>query len=294
MNQKLHESATTANWAHRIRLAVPPRAALFLGIAMLLIGCTAIPRAGIEPNGSHAIRLDHGQPTDGGAHETIVVEMDPVYKSQKRYRGITFAHLLDKSGYSLAKRPRDATVEFLCKDGYTPFASLSTLILENAFVATEDLDAPSGQKWIPFEYGGLLRDPGEFYLVWPGKTELQGGKPWPYGIVALRIGLIEELLAPAIPQSQRHQRGFKLFRENCMSCHSINGVGGTIAIDLNVPLNVFEYWQADKLLAMIANPASFRRNAKMPSFANLGQERISDILLYVRHMKSRKTQPPIY
>ena len=75
-------------------------------------------------------------------------------------------------------------------------------------------------------------------------------------------------------------------------CHSVNGVGGTIGIDLNVPRNVFEYWQADKLPSMVANPASFRRNAKMPSFEALGPQGISNVLAYVKHMKAHKIQPP--
>jgi cytochrome c2 len=75
-------------------------------------------------------------------------------------------------------------------------------------------------------------------------------------------------------------------------CHSVNGVGGTIGIDLNVPRNVFEYWQADKLPAMVANPAAFRRNAKMPSFEGLGPQGVSNVLAYVKHMKAHKVQPP--
>jgi mono/diheme cytochrome c family protein len=119
-----------------------------------------------------------------------------------------------------------------------------------------------------------------------------GGHPWPYGIIALRVGTANTLLGPALPKLERFQRGFNLFRANCIMCHSVNGVGGTIGIDLNVPRNVFEYWQADKLPSMVANPASFRRNAKMPSFEALGPQGISNVLAYVKHMKAHKIQPP--
>jgi hypothetical protein len=43
---------------------------------------------------------------------------------------------------------------------------------------------------------------------------------------------------------------------------------------------------------MVANPASFRRNAKMPSFEGLGAQGISNVLAYVKHMKAHKLQPP--
>jgi hypothetical protein len=73
-----------------------------------------------------------------------------------------------------------------------------------------------------------------------------------------------------------------------MSCHSVNGIGGTVGVELNIPRNVFEYWKPNMLPEFVADPRSFRRNGKMPGFAHLDKAEIKKILDSLEHMKDRK------
>jgi mono/diheme cytochrome c family protein len=94
-----------------------------------------------------------------------------------------------------------------------------------------------------------------------------------------------------MPLLQEHQRGFELYSKSCMTCHGINGVGGTLGPDLNYPKNVYEYWQPDQLKSYVQDPSKFRLNAKMPSFEALGKDNIVAILEYVKHMQGHKVAP---
>ncbi|HEX8313107.1 MAG TPA: cytochrome c, partial [Chthoniobacteraceae bacterium] len=179
---------------------------------------------------------------------------------------------------------------FLCEDGYNPIAPLSTLARDEAFLATSDTDAATGREWVPFSYGKGQREPGPFYLVWPN-SPADADHPWPYGVVALRIGARNALLGPALPRSEEFRRGFDLFQDHCMKCHSLNGVGGLVGVELNVPKNITEYWKAEELAAFVAKPESFRRNGKMPGFEHLGEETITEILKYIQHMGRHKLSP---
>jgi mono/diheme cytochrome c family protein len=172
-------------------------------------------------------------------------------------------------------------------------AALAQLVDDGAFLAAADVDAPFDRTWISFPHAHTSRDPGPFYLVWPQDHSRRDDHPWPYGITAMRLGSVRAVLGPAVPKSARFQEGFDLFRRNCIMCHSLNGRGGTIGIELNDPRNVFEYWQSDKLPEFVLRPESFRRNSKMPAFEQLGNESISAILAYIKHMKDHKvTQAP--
>ena len=269
---------------------------LWAGVTLLAMvfaeGCSTPSTSSITTAEPDVIQLDKTKDILASADETVVVTLDAVYQARKRYRGITLSRLLKSNGHDPAIMAPDTVIQFVCKDGYNPVTTLAVVIRDKAFLATGDLDAPPDQTWIQFKSGTSPSDLGQFYLVWPHVMAVGDGHPWPYGIIALRIGTANTLLGPALPRLERFQPGFDLFRANCIMCHSINGIGGTIGIDLNVPRNVFEYWQADKLPSMVANPASFRRNAKMPSFEGLGAQGISNVLAYVKHMKAHKLQPP--
>ena len=232
-------------------------------------GCSTPSMSNITTAGPEVIQLDKTKDILASANETVVVTLDAVYQARKRYRGITLSRLLKSNGHDSAIMAPDTVIQFVCKDGYNPVTTLAVVMRDKAFLATGDLDGPTGQTWVQFKSGASPSDPGQFYLVWPHVMSAGDGHPWPYGIIALRVGTANTLLGPALPRLERFQPGFNLFRANCIMCHSVNGVGGTIGIDLNVPRNVFEYWQADQLPSMVANPASFRRNAKMPRFDQL-------------------------
>ncbi len=221
------------------------------------------------------------------ADETIQVERDAVYEKPKRYRGITLGKYLKSVGIGKYGGGEDAVIQFICSDGYTPSVRVTNALNGNAFLATGDLDAPAGETWLSFRHGEQLVEPGPYYLVWPDSKNDEA-HPWPYGVTAIQTGVDSELVAPAKPKAAKFQKGFELFQANCMKCHSINGVGGTLGVELNVPRNVFEYWDASVLPGYIENPNSVRRNSKMPAFASLGRDKIGEILAYIKYMRGQK------
>ena len=85
------------------------------------------------------------------------------------------------------------------------------------------------------------------------------------------------------------RRGFEHMRVRCLTCHSVNLVGGDLGPELNVPMNATEYWKPDMLPRYIRDAPGFHARSKMPSFrATLTDRDIDDILAYLRFMTGQK------
>jgi len=91
-----------------------------------------------------------------------------------------------------------------------------------------------------------------------------------------------------LPRDSATLRGFHVFKENCLKCHSLNLQGGDLAPELNIPQNITEYRSIDFLNQFIRRPEQFRLKSKMPSFASLADNKISDVLAYLKYMRTRK------
>ena len=73
-------------------------------------------------------------------------------------------------------------------------------------------------------------------------------------------------------------------------CHSINGEGGTVGPELNVPRSIVEYRPIEQLKAFIRDPQSFRYSA-MPAHRHLSDEELDALIAYFRAMSQRKRDP---
>jgi mono/diheme cytochrome c family protein len=87
------------------------------------------------------------------------------------------------------------------------------------------------------------------------------------------------------------RKGFALFKNQCIRCHSLNLQGGEVGPELNSPKNVTEYWDKATLRAFIRDAASFRLKDKMPSFHQLTDENLDELLAYFIYMKGHKLAP---
>jgi hypothetical protein len=58
-------------------------------------------------------------------------------------------------------------------------------------------------------------------------------------------------------------------------------------VDLNIPMNVMEYWSKPALSRLLDDPQLVRANAKMPAL-HFSSQQVDDILVYLMDMRGRK------
>ena len=259
--------------------------------AAVVVGCSTSEIPFQTRRAGESIRLAIGDESLVGTNKLVSVPHDEVYNRPKRYLGEDFGQFLKSVGGYTNQSVSNVLVEFVCNDGYKPIARLETLLSDSAFLATRDSEALKGRNWVPFLFGNGEREPGPVYLIWPKLQQSDDQHPLPYGIVSINITTEEGLFDFVFPTSRQLERGFNLFQRNCMKCHSVNGVGGSVGVDLNVPLNVFEYWRPSTLHRFVQHPERYRLHSKMPSFTQLDDEQISQILGYIQSMKTHKVLP---
>ncbi len=221
----------------------------------------------------------------------VEIADDPVYGTAKRYRGIPLEDVLSLIADIDRYEAEGALAVFEAADGYVATMALHTARAGGGVIATRDLDAPSGNTWIPLKQHGATVTPAPLYLVWPGVAADDWNYAWPYQLVTIAIKPFAAQYGAAVPQTDAAavRRGFDVARVHCLKCHSVNLVGGDFGPELNVPMSVIEYWRAEALPAFIADPPSFRVGARMPAFAGILDEgEVADVLAYLDFMARHK------
>jgi mono/diheme cytochrome c family protein len=219
---------------------------------------------------------------------------DPVYNKHKRYAGYWLSDVLNAAG--ITADPNTVWV-FTALDGYKARIGAADVIRSKAraFLAVKDLDAPEG--WEKLQQGKELISPAPYYLIWQTPADMPKDikLPWPYQLAAISVLNADEAQEKLWPQGDKSPsviRGFKIFKQNCISCHSLNLEGGLIGPELNVPKNILEYRNRKLLKEFIKNPSAFRARDKMPSFnAILPDQSIDDMLDYLNWMEKHKILP---
>jgi mono/diheme cytochrome c family protein len=263
-----------------------------LAVASLAIGCQSQPVNSQPPfvassvQNASAVLSDHDILNSANAlSERIVVPKDLVYGKSKTYSAIPLRRLLNQSGFNTPSINGELVAT--CSDGYKAVIPISEAFDGTGFLAFSDGQPNDPPGFSSVKTSAGVVDPQPLYLVWTNANA--SARKWPYQIQKIEIfasGWTLRLAEPSASASAR--RGFDLFQKNCSSCHSMNGAGGRVAVDLNVPLNVTEYWNLPVLRQLIVNAPSVRANAKMPAFPNLTPADVDAILAYLRDMRSRK------
>lgn len=225
-------------------------------------------------------------------HLTTIEIEDPVYNKHKRYAGYWLSEILGTAGI---QADPNAVLVFTALDGYKARVTVADVINSKAkaLVAVKDLDAPEG--WENIQQGKELKTPAPYYLVWqiPPDAPANIKLPWPYQMNEISILNIDEAQAKLVPDSGERNssimRGYKIFQQNCIACHSLNLEGGVVGPELNIPRNILEYRDRKTLREFIANPSSFRARDKMPAFGKeLSSGSIEDVLDYLAWMGKHK------
>lgn len=220
---------------------------------------------------------------------------DPYYGRQKSYRACPLAEVL-KLGFGAARAALGGEdVVFRATDGYAKPSPADRLAEEGGYVAFSDADVDNGgaPAWQPIDRKQV--DPGPYYLVWSKPEQRDTHRyPWPYELAEIEVTTLATRYPHTVPAgapagSPAHN-GYETFKSDCIACHSINGEGGKVGPDLNVPKSIVEYRPADQIIQYIRDPATFRYTS-MPAHTYLSRGQLSELLVYFRTMSQQKHDP---
>ena len=260
-----------------------------LAVATPRLVVAAGPELRFLRDGTEVRRLDRDALTAGCPPTTVGID-DPYYASRKTYRAMRLACVLTL-GFGDAAGWRDRDVVLRARDGYERPTTAARLLEDGGYVAVGDVGRTSG--WEPL--GRAQVDPGPFYVVWARPEQADTDRwPWPYQLADVEITDWVTTHPHTAPRTAAADsapwKGFALFRERCVACHAVNGEGGRVGPDLNIPQSVVEYWPEAQLKRYIRDPSTFRYG-NMPSHPDLTDADLDALIAYFRTMKTLKYDP---
>ncbi len=245
--------------------------------------------------GQEVARVSLAALRDACPAESVAVE-DPYYGRRKSFYALPAACVLDR-GFR-AVPPIGGNLFLRAADGYVRATRTDPLHGGEAWFAYADAALTAGPDaapvWEPIDRREV--DPGPFYMIWSGPGQNDPHRfPWPYQLVAVEVAPLESEyphLAPGAAPGTAAAQGFALFRDQCVSCHAINGDGGKVGPDLNVPRSIVEYRPVEQIRAYIRDPQSFRFTS-MPSHRHLSDADLDALVAYFEAMSKRKHLPRV-
>ena len=224
---------------------------------------------------------------------TLAVE-DPYYEETRRFRVCPLTEVL-ALGFGDLDTLRGQALLLRARDGYTRSAPADQLLGPGAHLAFADADrlARGESGFDPIDRRQV--DPAPFYLVWAGPDQSDTHVwPWPYQLATIEVARFEDAHPHTIPSGAAPgspaRQGYALFQKECAHCHAINGEGGKVGPELNVPQNITAYRPEAQIRAYVRNPRTFRYT-NMPSHEHLTDADLDALLAYLRHMRAHPSDP---
>jgi mono/diheme cytochrome c family protein len=223
--------------------------------------------------------------------QRVRVAADPYYGRTKTYLASPLACVIEQGFGKPVASLRGENFFLRALDGYIKPASGERMAEPGGWIAFGDAERAGG--WEPIDRRQV--DPGPFYLVWSGPEQGDPHRhPWPYQLIAIEIAPFEarypHTVPTGVPAGAPAWTGFAVFRSECVACHAINGEGGTVGPELNLPLSIVEYRPADQLKRFIKDPAQFRYTS-MPANPHLTDAQLDGLIAYFTAMQARKHDP---
>jgi len=170
------------------------------------------------------------------AAETVTIKVIELHESDENktntvtYTGIPLETLLQYL-YPKAWKAFDGKIYFYALDGYLSIVNAQTAREGEAYMAFARAD---GQPFTVDNKNQQEKDVplAPFYLVWDNlkDPDLQRSNSyvWPYQVFRMELvsdTMLQQSLLPA-NATPAVQAGFEAYKNNCLSCHNINGFGG--------------------------------------------------------------------
>lgn len=262
----------------------------FLILTVILCSCKSKAGKQVPSDKKIELRIDLVNVLSQHSKEAAVlvdVKYDHFFKKSKRYRGFPIRPILDSIISSGSFDTTGTVVILECLDGYKPIMDLSKFYgKEQGYIAIKDVDVAEDKEW-PDSVSQKFKP---YYLVWDDIKEEDHSYMWPYGLVAMTLVQKDNAYEAAYPPRDILMKGFVLYKDNCMKCHAINKIGGTIGPEFNIPKNITEYWRASDIIAYAKQPQSYRLNSHMPPVTNLSDAEFMELLRYIKSMKDNKIE----
>ncbi len=226
--------------------------------------------------------------------ETTVEVEDPYYGGKRRFRACPLPQVL-ALGFGELDALRGGTLLLRALDGYTRSANADQLLGPGPHLAFADADrlARGEQGFDPIDRRQV--DPAPFYLVWAGPDQSDVHVyPWPYQLATIELARFQDVYPNTVPKGAEEgsaaAEGYAVFQRECTHCHAINGEGGKVGPDLNVPQSIVDYRPEAQIRAYIRDPKAFRYTS-MPSHSHLKKPELDGLIAYLRHMSGHKVDP---
>ncbi|CAA0123752.1 Uncharacterised protein [BD1-7 clade bacterium] len=272
-------------------------------LLLALIACLTIALLAIHPAQAQSLKasdkttlvLSYGDKTETLTLKQLKTSLrtirvpffSPVYDQEVAFHAFRFT---DIAGLIKADLTKVTHIDFIASDGYR--ATLDASLLEkypHAWLGYEQINPKHGA---PFDEVVIDREslqPQPFYLFWQDPITYKAF-PWPFSVTEILFSTSSNPyseIAPSPNAAEQVKAGFDIFTQQCVVCHSMNLVGGTIGPEMNIPQNFTEYLPMEFLRAYILNPTSFRARNRM-SEIHLTPHQADKVLSYIRYMRKHK------
>ena len=157
----------------------------------------------------------------------LEIKEHPNYRNKSiQYRGVPFKEII--KSFSRKVTSEDLVI-ITCTDGYQPVLKGEYFSDNNALLAFEEINPKTrvteDGRWTKVKMEDEFVSPGPYYLVWPSVKNHKHS--WPYQIQ--KISIIKKIqfkeFSKIEPRASIAKKGFELFKNKCIKCHSIKYVG---------------------------------------------------------------------
>lgn len=212
---------------------------------------------------------------------------DPIYGKEKTYRAFRLGEVLDLVYGDEWKNEEYSDISFHAKDGYEAVSDISKMKEGGGYLVFRDMEY---ENWEPI--GDKKADPSPFYIVWEGNNQkAENGYPWPWQLDTINLILFRnqypEIYPQGVSEDSTVYKGFEIFKQRCVRCHSINRQGGKVGPDLNAPMNVLQYRPSNMVKEFIKHPSKYRYT-HMPDNPDLSDIQLQNIIDYLWFKNKRE------